>query len=99
ELESTGCAHARNRRRRKREGQTFRKPGELFVNVCFDGRVLFFRPGPFAPGFERDEEESAVSILHETEQTESDHAGGVLNAGNFAENVFDLPRSLVGTFE
>src|SRR5439155_5102397 len=97
--ESAGSAHARNRRRRKREGETFGKTGELFVNVRFDGRVFFFWPGPFAPGLEGDEEKRAVSILHETEQTESDDAGRVLNARNFAENVFDLPRSLVGAFE
>src|SRR5205809_7042475 len=99
ELESAGSAHARNRRRRKREGQTFGDPGELFVNVGLDGGVLFFRLGPFAPGLKRDEEERAISILHETEQTESDNAGRVLDARNFAENVFDLARSLVGTFE
>src|SRR5438094_8056018 len=75
ELESAGSAHARNRRRRKREGDTFGKPGELFVNVRLDGGVLFFRPGPFAPGLERYEEERAISILHEAEQTESDHTG------------------------
>jgi hypothetical protein len=43
ELESAGSAHARNRRRRKREGDTFGKTGELFVNVRLDGVVLFFR--------------------------------------------------------
>ena len=99
ELESAGSAYARNRRRRKGEGETFGKTGELFVNVRFDGRVFFFWFCPFASGLERDEEKRAVSVLHETKQTESDDAGCVLNAGNFAENVFDLARSLVGTFE
>ena len=83
ELESAGSAHARNRRRRKSEGETFGETGELFVNVRLDGGVLFFRLGPFAPGLERDEEERAVSILHETEQTESDDAGRVLERREF----------------
>src|SRR5947207_12769 len=88
ELESAGSAHARNRRRRKREGETFSKTSELFVDVRFDGRVFLFRLGSFAPWLEGDEEERAVSVLHETEQTKSDDAGRVLNAGNLAENVF-----------
>ena len=75
------------------------KPGELFVNVRLDGGVLFFRLGPFAPGLERDEEEGAISILHETEQTESDNAGGVLDARNFAENLFDLARRGSGSLK
>ena len=50
ELETAGSADARNRRRRKREGETFGDTGELFVNVRLDGGVLFFRLGPFAPG-------------------------------------------------
>ena len=99
ELESAGSAHARNRRRRKREGDTFGKPGELFVNVRLDGRVLFFRLGPFAPGLERDEEERAISILHEAEQTESDHAGRVLDARSFAENLFDLASRVIGSLK
>src|SRR6266576_3526583 len=99
ELESAGSAHARNRRRRKREGDTFGKPGELFVNVRLDGRVLFFRLGPFAPGLERDEEKRAISILHETEQTESDHAGRVLDARNFAENLLDFARRGIGSLK
>src|SRR6266576_7173313 len=97
ELESAGSAHARNRGRRKREGNTFGKPGELFVNVRFDGGVLFFRLGPFAPGLERDEEERAISILHEYEKTESDHAGRVLDARSFAENLFDFARRGIGS--
>ena len=99
ELEAAGRAHAGNRWRREGEGETIRETGELFVNVRLDGGVLFFRLGPFAPGLERDEEKRAISILHETEQTKSDHAGRVLNAGNFAESVFDLVRGLVGAFE
>src|SRR5438067_11537318 len=77
ELESAGSAHAGNRRRRKREGDTFGKSGELFVNVRLDGGILFVRLRPFAPGLERHEEERAISILYEAEQTESDYAGGV----------------------
>src|SRR5437879_758639 len=99
ELESTGGAYAGDCRRRKSEGQAFGQTGELFVNVRLDGGVLFFRLDPFAPGLERDEEERTISILHETEQTESDDAGGVLDPRNFAENAFDLARSLVSTFE
>ena len=68
ELEPAGSPDAGNRRRRKREGETFGDTGELFVNVRLDGGVLFFRLGPFAPGLERDEEERAVSILDETQQ-------------------------------
>ena len=98
-VEPTGSPDAGDRRRRKSEGEAFGDTGELAVNVCLDGGVLFFRLGPFAPGLERDEEERAISILDETEQTEPDDAGGVLNARNFAENVFDLARRLVGPFE
>src|SRR6266550_1293716 len=99
ELESAGSADARNRRRWKREGDTFGKPGELFVNVRLDRGVLFFRLGPFAPGLEGDEEEGAISILHETEQTESDHAGRVLDARSFAENLFDFARRGIGSLK
>src|SRR4029453_4567628 len=99
ELESAGSAHARNRRRRKREGDPFGKPGELFVNVRLDGGVLFFRLGPFAPRLERDEEKGAISILHETEQTESDNASRVMDARNFAENLFDFARRGIGSLK
>src|SRR5207237_2029377 len=99
ELESPGSAHARNRRRRKREGDTFSKPGELFVNVRLDGGVLFVRLGPLAPRLECDEEERAISILHEAEQTESDHAGRVLDARSLAEHFFDFARCSIGALK
>src|SRR6266513_1949333 len=94
-----GQGRKKGPRWRKREGDNFGKPGELFVNVRLDGGVLFFRLGPFAPGLKRDEEEGAISILNETEQTESDHAGRVLDARNPTEHFFDFARRGIGSLK
>jgi len=52
--------------------------------------------GPFAQGLNV-REEGAISILHETEQTESDHASRVLDARSFAENLLDFARRRIGS--
>ena len=74
-------------------------PASCLLMFALMAVVLFFRLGPFAPGLERDEEKRAISILHETEQTESDHAGRVLDARNFAENLFDFARRGIGSLK
>ena len=83
----------------KREGETFGKTGKFFVKCALMAVVLFFRLCAFAPRLERDKEERAVSVLHQTEQAKSDDAGRVLNAWSFAENVFDFAAGLIGPFE
>ena len=84
ESEPTGRSDAGDCRRRKREPNAFTETGELLVNVRFDRLIFFLRFRSLTPRFEPDKEKCAVGILGETEQTESDDAGGVLHAGRLA---------------
>src|SRR5207247_1016252 len=99
ESETTGRSDAGDCRGRKCEPDAFAETGELFIYMRLDCLILFFRFRSFAPRFEPDKEKCAVGILGETQQAESNDAGGVLHTRRFAQKIFNLATDLVGPFE
>ena len=76
------------------------RPASCLLMLRLDGGVLFFRLGSFAPRLERDEEKGAISILHETQQTESDYAGRVLARRESCSKISSiLRRRGIGSLE
>src|SRR5580704_1572660 len=59
-----------------------------------DGLKLLGSGRAFVPRLESDYKESVVAGTHETEQAETDDAGGVFHARCVRQNVFDLRRGL-----
>src|ERR1700722_6787916 len=65
---------------------------EFLVQTCLDGLILFSPAFALIPGFEADPKEAVVTGPDITEQTETHHAGRVLNAGSVGENLLHLSR-------
>src|SRR5439155_9932298 len=95
-LESAGSAHTRNHRWRESKRDPFTETCEVLIQSRLDCVVLFLWLRPFAPRLEGHKEKRVVRVGHQAQQTKADDTGGVLHAGCFAQEIFDLSTNLVG---
>src|SRR5262245_43655958 len=96
---TTGGTDSGNCRRRKCKRDAFTEARQFLRQMGLDCFVLFFGFLAFAPGFEVNEEKSAVSALHEAQQAKADDTRGVLDARCIGENAFDLATRLIGALK
>src|SRR4029077_1732941 len=99
ELESPGCPHAGDRRRRKTEGNSRRKLAQVCVQTRLDFLKLLFPGGALVPRLQGDKEKAVIARTHEAQKAKADHARCVLNAWHVGKDLFNLPCSLRGALK
>src|SRR5262249_28585658 len=67
--------------------------------MLIDREQIFLRLMALLPGCERDEEECVVRCADSTQETESDHRRGILNAGRLLQDGLDLLADRIRTLK
>ena len=99
ESEASGCADARNGRRRKTEGDSLGQLTQLAIKMRLNGLKLLGSRGAIVPRIEGDDEKCVVTGTNETQQAEAHGCGRVMNPRRIQNNFFDLCRHCGGPFE